>query len=156
MRIAEINAVIMPASTFKDKTEPPDQARLADKLGKTAVLWEAVRQNLRNDHGETVQEWKFYGVKTGWLLKTLKRKRNLFFFNPQKNYFILTFVFGDRAAAAVEASDLPEPIKESLGNAPKYAEGRGLSIEVRSADQIPTIRILIRMKTAYRRPIGWR
>ncbi len=48
--------------------------------------------------------------------------------------------------AAVEESDLPEAMKETLRNARKYAEGRGLSVDVRSPDQVSIIRTLVEIK----------
>jgi len=56
------------------------------------------------------------------------------------------FVFGDRAVAVIEQSNLPKEIKEILRNAKKYAEGRGLSIEVESPEQIGIIRKLVGIK----------
>jgi hypothetical protein len=76
----------------------------------------------------------------------LRKKRNLFFFTPFKNYFRITFVFGARAVAEVEKSDLPDGIKETLKNARKYAEGRGLSVEVKSSEDIQIIIKLIAIK----------
>ncbi|UCE05769.1 MAG: DUF3788 family protein [bacterium] len=92
------------------------------------------------------EEWKFYGKKSGWIMKTLRKKRNLFFFVPVKDYFKISFVFGDKAVAAIEQSDLPEHIKVELRNARKYAECRGIQIEIKSADETEIIRKLVEIK----------
>jgi len=32
-----------------------------------------------NQYGPLTEEWKYYGKKTGWVLKYFYKKRNLFF-----------------------------------------------------------------------------
>ncbi|MCG8607702.1 DUF3788 domain-containing protein [bacterium] len=72
----------MAESAFDDKTIQPDDQRLAAILGDSATLWEEIKKYLKDGYGETTEEWKFYGQKSGWILKTLRKKRNLFFFTP--------------------------------------------------------------------------
>ncbi len=78
--------------------------------------------------------------------KNIEEKTQPVFFTPFKNYFRITFVFGARAVAEVEKSDLPESIKETLKNARKYAEGRGLSIEVKFPEDVQNIIKLVAIK----------
>ena len=81
------------------------------------------------------------------LLKVLRKKRNLFFCIPMKGGFRIAFVFGEKAVSAVQSSDLPEAIKLELKNARKYAEGRGLRIDVKSARDVENIRKLVEIKS---------
>jgi len=64
-----------------------------------------------------IQEWKFYGQKSGWILKTLRKKRNLFFFIPLEDSFQVSFVYGEKAVVVVEKSDLPQELITELKNA---------------------------------------
>ena len=136
----------MSGSIFKDKTVKPEPKALAKALGETAEYWKGLRNDLEEEFGELIEDWKFYGQKSGWTLKLLRKKRNLFFVSPQEGFFKIAFVFGDRAVAVVESSDLPESIKDALRKARKYAEGRGLQIEVISADDIEVVKKLVRIK----------
>jgi len=136
----------MSSSIFDDKTIKPDDKMLSEAIGETSEIWDEIKQQLKSQYGDLIEEWKFYGKKSGWILKTLKKKRNLFFFLPVKDYFKITFVFGDKAVAVIEQSDLPEHIKVTLRNARKYAEGRGIQIEVKSSDEIEIIRKLVEIK----------
>jgi hypothetical protein len=138
----------MAGSIFNDKTSKPDAETLAEALGESAGFWENIRAGLENEYGELIEDWKFYGQKIGWTLKLLRKKRNLFFMTPQNGFFQIAFVFGDRAVAEVERSGLPESLKDALRTARKYAEGRGLQIEVTSADDIELVRTLVRIKVA--------
>jgi hypothetical protein len=136
----------MSASVFDDISVKPDEKALLKAIGKKAVHWKKIKKHLEDEYGELIEDWKYYGKKTGWLLKTLKKKRNLFFCIPLKGGFHITFVFGDKAVSVVESSDLPETIKEELRNARKYAEGRGLRIDVKSAKDVKNIQKLVAIK----------
>jgi hypothetical protein len=69
----------MAASVFEDKATIPDDKMLTETLGKSNRLWQEIKKNLKAEYGELVEDWKFYGGKSGWILKTLRKKRNLFF-----------------------------------------------------------------------------
>jgi hypothetical protein len=136
----------MASSMFDDKNIKPNDKMLSEILGKSYNRWNEIKKHLNSEYDDLIEEWKFYGKKSGWILKTLKKKRNLFFFTPVKDYFRIAFVFGDKAAAEIEKSDLPENIKVTLKNAKKYAEGRGIQIEVKSSDDIEIFRKLVKIK----------
>lgn len=136
----------MESNMFMDKAIQPDEDRLLQALGETGKYWLAIKKHIRETHGEVSEEWKFYSPKYGWILKTLLKKRNLFFFSAFAGYFRMVFVFGDRAVAAVEQSDLPDALIAELKNARKYAEGRGIQIEVKSPQDVEMVKKLIDIK----------
>jgi len=136
----------MSSSIFFDKSIRPDDRQLAEALGRTYPLWAEIKSHIRAEHGELVEEWKFYGPKSGWILKSLNKKRNLFFLTPCQEYFRIAFVFGDRAVAAIEKSDLPAAIIEEIKKAKKYAEGRGLRLEVRRQGDVEHVKKLLAFK----------
>jgi hypothetical protein len=136
----------MSTSVFTDKSAEPDAARLAEALGATAPIWSELRDYLETEYGPLTDEWKFYGEKSGWLGKTLRKKRNLFFLTPLDGYFRLGFVLGDKAVAVIEESDVSDEIKQELRDARKYAEGRGLVVEVRKPEDIEPVKILVEIK----------
>ena len=136
----------MAASVFEDKDNRPDNKMLAKALGKSNRLCQEIKKHLKAEYGDLIEEWKFYGQKSGWILKTLRKKRNLFFFIPLEGSFQISFVFGDKAVAAVEKSDLPQELITELKNARKYAEGRGLRIDVKSSADIENIKKLVEIK----------
>jgi hypothetical protein len=136
----------MPENPFTDKNTNPDDKSPAKVLGESSKLWHEPKKHLTVSYGELIEEWKFYSPKYGWTLKLLKKKRNLFFFSPRPNGFRVSFVFGDKAVSHIEASNLPDEMKTALRSARKYAEGRGISIEVKSVDEIEEIKKLVEIK----------
>lgn len=132
---------------FTEKGKPPDVAGLTEVLGASWPRWMDIREGLHKEFGRLTEEWKFYNG-SGWTLKTFLKKRNLFFMIPHHGSFRLAFVFGDKAVAAVERSALPRPLVESLVSARKYAEGRGLTLEVVSPGDVVAALELARIKAA--------
>jgi Protein of unknown function (DUF3788) len=136
----------MSANVFIDKLAKPDDQALVSALGKTYPLWAEIEKHIATTLGESVQEWKYYGLKSGWTMKTLYKKRNLFFFTAYKGYFRIAFVFGDRAVAEIVSSDLPKAVIEEITNAKKYAEGRGIRIDVKTRRDVESVKKLIAFK----------
>ncbi|MHC4166372.1 MAG: DUF3788 domain-containing protein [Planctomycetota bacterium] len=136
----------MAASVFDDKAAKPTPQKLARALGESNELWKQIKKHLKTEYGELTEDWKFYGAKSGWILKTLRKKRNLFFFIPLEGGFKVSFVFGDKAVAAAEKRDLPKDLVKTLKSARKYAEGRGLQIEVRGPADVDNIKKLVEIK----------
>jgi hypothetical protein len=134
------------ANVFIDKLAKPDDQALVSALGKTYPLWAEIEKHVATAHGESIEEWKYYGPKSGWTLKTLHKKRNLFFFTPCQGYFRIALVFGDRAVAQILTSDLPTAIIEEVKNAKRYAEGRGLRVEVKTRRDVESVKKLIAIK----------
>ncbi len=136
----------VPNSIFSDKSIKPNDRSLAEVLGASYKFWEELKTHLEHEYGVLIEEWKFYSQKSGWTLKLLRKKRNLFFFTPCSNYFRLSFVFGDKAVAEIEKSDLPKTLINELVNAKRYPEGRGLRIEVKSRKDVEHIITLVNIK----------
>jgi hypothetical protein len=131
---------------FSDKQNQPTDAVLSSVLSDTQSIWNEIRTAIEKEHGHVVEEWKFYGTKIGWTLKLLHKKRNLLFLTAHNGYFMLSFVFGEKAVKEVEKSTVSEKIKSDLKNARKYAEGRGIRIEVKKRSQIGTVVKLVAIK----------
>jgi hypothetical protein len=136
----------MATSVFSDKSQKPDDEKLSEALGKTYKYWEEIKSSLEKEFGELVVDWKHYGPKSGWILKLFYKKRNLFFMNPQQNFFVIAFVFGDKAVAEVEKSDLPKELIDELVKAKKYAEGRGIRLEIKKHETVKHVLQLVRIK----------
>ena len=131
---------------FDNKDLKPNDNLLAEKMGLCYQYWGEIKNYLKKQYGDTTEEWKFYGKKYGWQLKTLLKKRNLFFLIPHQFCCQLVFVFGDKAVQEIENSDISDELKKKVLNAKKYAEGRGLVVEVKDNTSISDIKKLIEIK----------
>jgi hypothetical protein len=136
----------MAASIFDNKLQQPESEALKQALGETYVFWQEITRHIEENWGTFVEEWRYYNQRSGWLLKILLKKRNLFFFVPKAGGFHISYIFGDKAVAAIEAGDLPEDIKERLCNAKKYMEGRGVNVEVKTEGDVDHVKKLLAVK----------
>jgi hypothetical protein len=59
-------------------------------------------------------------------------------------------VLGEKAVKALRHAELPREVMDAVDSAPRYAEGRGLRLEVRFKKDIDSIRKLARAKMANR------
>jgi hypothetical protein len=138
----------MSPSIFTDNRIIPDERTLAAALGSKSGLWKDLRQALDAEFEGLVPEWKHYGAKSGWIMKLFWKKRNLFFLTPEEGRFRIAFVFGDKAVEAILAGQWPPAVIEELRQAKKYAEGRGLRIEVATPQDAALVVKLARVKAA--------
>ncbi len=136
----------MSSSIFSEKLVTPNDKMLSVELGETKVYYDEICRFINDEYGDFRPEWKYYNPKSGWILKLFHKKRNVLFITPCKNFFRTAFVFGDRAVDAVLISNLPNHLKQELASATKYAEGRGIRIEVRSKEDLNNILDLIKIK----------
>ena len=136
----------MAVSIFDNKAVVPDDNMVADALADALPLWNELQNHVRENYPNISGEWKHYGKASGWVFKTISKKRNLFFSIPLNGCFRLNFVFGDKAVACIEAADLPEELKDEIRNATPYVEGRGISLDVNRHEQLETVKCLLKIK----------
>jgi hypothetical protein len=134
------------SSVLIDKSPRPNEKTLSGVLGASFKSWTEIKNAITEEHGTTREEWKHYGTKSGWVLKLLLKKRNMFFLIPGDRHFTLGFVFGDRAVEAIEKSNLPAAMIREVKDARRYAEGRGLRIEVRNRTAVSHVLKLVDIK----------
>lgn len=95
---------------FSDNDVIPNNQAIAKELGSTYKYWEEIKELLSDNYGTVTEEWKHYGIKNGWVLKNIYKKRNLFFFKPYRNYFLISFAFGAKAVLEIENSSISQSI----------------------------------------------
>ena len=137
----------MSASYFSDKTIFPDEARFANALGHSYELYDKIRTFIRDNYGIVTPGWKFYGARSGWVLKMLFKKKNLFFVIPCKGYFRVAFTLGQKGFETLLASDLPDSIKVLWKEATNHTEGRTVQLDVKNDDDCHLVIRHIEIKT---------
>ena len=138
----------MALSILDDKSITPDEAQLKDALGTALEMWNEIKQYVSDNFSPTDEQWNFAGRKYGWSLRLKRKKRTILYLTPWKSFFFVAFVLGEKAVAAAEKSTLPEAILDMIRGARKYAEGRGIRIEVKRPQDIEHIKRLCEIKMA--------
>jgi len=138
----------MALSILDDKSVTPNEIQLKDVLGKRLQLWNDVKQYVCDNYSDTHEEWHFAGKNYGWSLRLKRKERTILYLIPCEEYFMVAFVFGEKAVAAAHKSTLPKSILDMINSARKYAEGRGIRVEVKRSADIASIKVLTEIKMA--------
>jgi len=135
-------------SVFVDKSRPPRDDDLAATLGSTFVFWNELKRLIASRFAPLSVEWGFSSKKTGWGLRLKREKRTILYMAPCKGYFLASFALGEKAVEAARKSDLPASVLKVIDSAKKYAEGRGVRLEVRSTEDVRNVEKLAVIKMA--------
>jgi len=136
-------------SIFPDKETRPTDMVLAEVLASTYHLWVQIYDFVFEKYPNGLAEWNYPGKKYGWSYRIKDKKRAIIYFLPRDTYFKVAFVFGQKATDAVLQSDVTSEIKTELEHARKYAEGRGIRIDIKNNLFIKDIKKLIKIKLAH-------
>lgn len=135
----------MTGNVFSDRRHQPTSGDVESLLG-TRREW--LQELIASGEKPLVVQWKYYGAKIGWTLKLFERSRNLCFITVGKGRFWVAFVFGDRAVEAIQASALPAAVISEIRDARRYAEGRGIRLEISSRRVLGHAMTLLDIKRA--------
>jgi hypothetical protein len=135
-------------SAFDDKTVEPGIEAVAAVLGPAAEYWETVVAEIGRRFEPLALDWVFSGKKWGWGLRLKQKKRAVVYLTPVEGFFLAGFALGRKAVEVAERSELPRSILDAIANAPKYAEGRGVRLVIRSQEDADSIVLLATIKMA--------
>jgi hypothetical protein len=133
-------------SVFIDKSKAPSEKDLQKALSKNYSHWNALVEFVLSKQPNAKQEWKYSGEKYGWSSQLKDSKRAIVYLLPRDCFFKVALVFGQKATDEVLASNVSDSIKDELKAAKKYAEGRGIRIEVTTSKVLADIKKLIDIK----------
>lgn len=136
-------------SVFMNPDIHPTEAEMQDKLDGSYEIWKFIESHVLGENPILIAEWNFGGKKFGWNFRIKDKKRAIIYMLPREGFFKVAFVFGDKAFEAVMQSSVLEQIKNDLASAKKYAEGRGVRIEVKGKSVVDDILQLVGIKQAF-------
>ncbi len=138
----------MALSAFDEKSRPPRDQELEEMLGRTAALWRELKDRIAARFDPLTEEWGFSSAKTGWGLRLRHHDRAVLCMIPCAGYFLASMALGEKAAKAAHESDLPARVLEAVDGAVRYAEGRGVRLEVRRQADVRAAEKLAAIKMA--------
>ena len=140
----------MGLSCFDDKANQPSDADVAAELETATDAWDALRSGVVAALGDVRFEWGFTAKSAGWGQRARAGSggRVILYLTPRRGSFLASFVLGENAAAAARAARLPDALLAAIEAAPRYAEGRGVRLEVRDVADVPGLVRLAEIKAA--------
>jgi Protein of unknown function (DUF3788) len=134
----------MSPNAFIGRTKPPTDDELSTELGAARVLWDELLAQL----ALPIQQWHSYSPKAGWSLKLLLKKRTIVYLAPCHGCFRVALVLGDKAVEAARQCKLSKAVMKVLEEAPRYAEGTGLRLEIKTRKDLAAVKKLAEVKLA--------
>ena len=138
----------MALSALDDKGKTPTDRAVAGVLGRATGLWNTLRKAMAAQFEPLSETWKFSGQKYGWSLQLKQKKRTVLWLTPCESYFLVGTALGEKAVKAAHESDLPSAVLDIIDGAKKYAEGRGVRLEVRTEKDLAAVQQLAAVKMA--------
>jgi hypothetical protein len=134
----------MSPNAFIGRTKPPTDEELSTELGAARVLW----NELLTELALPIQEWNSYSPKAGWSLKLKLKKRTIVYLAPCHGSFRVAIVLGDKAMEAAHQLKLPKAVLRIIDEAPRYAEGTGVRLEIAARKDLAAVKKLAEVKLA--------
>ncbi len=138
----------MAFSFFDDREHQPDDADLAEALAQTQRYWDDLKSTMAGKFQPLSADWGFSGKKWGWSFRLKQKARTILYMTPRAGHFVVGFALGQKAVDAAHTTDLPRSVFEQIDAAPKYAEGRGVRLEVRTEEDLRSVVKLADVKMA--------
>ena len=136
----------MSPNAFIGKAEKPTDGELTAALGPARTTWDQLLAGLDRELGVNVSEWNSYSPKAGWSLRVKRKTRTIVWLGPRKGSFLAAFILGDKAMQAARAGKLPQRIVKILNEAPKYPEGTGVRVPMKTLKDLAAVRTLAAIK----------
>jgi len=135
-------------NAFIGKTAQPTDRELTAALGAARATWDQLLADLERELGVNVHDWNSYSPKAGWSLRVKRKARTIVWLGPRTGCFIAAFILGDKAMQAARASKLPQRIVKIMNEAPKYPEGTGVRITLKTPKDLAAVKTLAAIKIA--------
>ena len=139
----------MAFSALDDKAHEPSDADVAEVLADAVHLWTDLKDLMASRFDPLAEDWTFSGKKWGWSLRLKHKKRAILYMMPSTGFFFVGFALGEKAVNAAHESGLPQPLLDIIDGSKKYAEGRGVTLEVRSTADLDNVLELSEIKMAH-------
>jgi hypothetical protein len=140
----------MALSAFDDKTKKPRAVDLDKMLGRSHALWKGLIAHVAAEYAPLEETWNFAGANWGWSLRLKQKKRTVLYMTPCKKHFLVGLVLGEKAVKAAHSrgAGISAPVLETIDAARKYAEGRGVRLEIRKKLDLEAVKKLAAVKMA--------
>ena len=129
-----------------DPNVQPTEELIFSIIGGNRIYWEQILDYLYEKHFDISEEWRFYNDGKSWLYRVLRKKKTIYWIGIQKDTFRVSFWLSEKAEPIIEASNLPDGIKEQYKNARRFKIGRCITIVISTPEDYENVIKLIELK----------
>jgi hypothetical protein len=135
-------------SAFDDRSRPPRDDELAAALGTAWPAWQELHRVAATRLAPLSVEWGFTSRTTGWGQRLRHDGRIVLYLIPCEGHFLASFALGEKAVRGAHDAGLPAEVLAAIGAARRYAEGRGVRLDVRDGGGVEAVLQLAAVKLA--------
>lgn len=129
-----------------DKQIIPTDDYIFSIIGEKKILWQSIMNYASENYKDISGTWNYYNDGKQWLFKMTQKKKTIFWAGVLKDTFRVTFYFGDKAEALIDASGLPQSMKDDFKTGKRYGRIRAVSIKMNDLTDFDNVLKLIAIK----------
>lgn len=129
-----------------DPNVQPTDGLIYSIIGENQIYWHRILDYLYENHTDISEQWRFYNDGKVWLYRALRKKNTIFWIGLQKDTFRISFWLSEKRIPMIEASSLPERIKEEYRNAKPFNHSRCITVIMGSDEDLGNVLKLIELK----------
>lgn len=131
-----------------DGTKEPGPADLAVMNGESQTSWDKLMKYLRAEYAPLSEKWHYSGQNFGWALRLMQRQRTILYLVPQQGHFLVAFILGEDVIRVARQSGLQTRDVELIRQSPKFADGKGVRLEIHEGKDLGSVKRLAAAKMA--------
>jgi len=131
---------------LSDKEIFPTDEYIFSIIGEKKILWQSIMDHMISNYKDSSGKWNFYNDGKRWLFKMVLKKKTIFWAAILADTFRITFYFGNKAESFIEASDLPQIMKDEFRTAKRYGLIRPVSFNILNKTDVENVQKLIAIK----------
>jgi hypothetical protein len=131
---------------LSDKQIIPTDDYIFSIIGEKRILWQAINNHLSENYKDISGSWNYYNDGKRWLFKSVQKKKTIFWAAILTDTFRVTFYFGDKAEPLIDASDLPQELKDDFKTGKRYGKIRAISLKMTGLPDVESVKKLVALK----------
>jgi hypothetical protein len=131
---------------LSDKLVIPTDDLIYSFIGEKKVLWQAIMSFASDNIKDVSGSWNYYNDGKRWLYKFVQKKKTIFWACILEDTFRVTFYFGDKAEPVIDASGLPESVRQEFKTGKRYGKIRAISLRMSDMKDVEIIKTLMAIK----------
>ena len=135
---------------FTDEDRRPTERSIRAALGRAAGAWQLLFEQLRAEHPDLSEAWRYYTDGKSWLLKVTRKATTVFWLSVQHRAFRVTLYFPERLAPALLESDLSEERKAAIRGRASRGKLLGVTVTFGPRRGVRDVMTLIALKKRLR------
>jgi hypothetical protein len=119
-------------------------------IGERKTIWQNLMNYLYENHKGISGSWNYYNDGKQWLFKLVWKKKTIFWTGILKDTFRVSFYFSDKAEPLIDASHLPQTIKDDFKTCKRYGKLRSVSLKMFDISDVESVKKLVEIKMKLR------